>query len=141
MSEQPAAVTTTLRIRHADCDVQGIVFTARWFELFTVAMGEFWRQTIGGYEHLPQNFKIQTVAAETGARFRGAARPDDLVDFTISAARIGTSSLRAEIVASKDAQTLAEGFIEFVFVSTDDFAPTEIPEQVRKMLPEPPASD
>jgi len=31
--------TTTLRTRYADCDHQGHVFNARWFELFTVATG------------------------------------------------------------------------------------------------------
>lgn len=137
MSDQ---VTTTLRIRHADCDTQGIVSTQRWFELFTVAMGEFWRDAIGGYDHLPASFGVQTVIAETGTRFRGAARPDELIDFTINIARLGAGSLRAEIDAAKDGLPLAEGFIEFVFVSVKTFEPVEIPEQVRNMLPEPDAS-
>jgi YbgC/YbaW family acyl-CoA thioester hydrolase len=136
----PGAVTASLRIRHADCDVQGIVFTARWFELFTVAIGEFWRETIGGYENLPRAHAIQTVVAETGARFRGAARPDDLVDFTVSVARVGTSSLRVELEAAKDGHLLVEGFVEFVFVDSSNFAPVEIPATVRELLPEPGAA-
>lgn len=132
---------TSIRIRYADCDIQGIVFNARWFELFDVAMTEFWRETIGGYEHIQRSFQMETVIAETGARFRGAARPDELIDFRTAPTRVGNSSLRMEIDAFRDDQLLVEGFIEFVFVEAATFQPAAIPEQVRNMLPEPPASD
>lgn len=140
MSDQHR-VTTTIRVRYADCDHQGVVFNARWFELFSVAMGEFWRETIGGYEHLPRSFNVETVIAETGARFRGAAHPDDLLEFSIKPMRIGNSSLRVELDAAKDGQLIVEGFIEFVFVDRQTMQPQPIPDQVRNMLPEPPATD
>ncbi|MFT4048977.1 MAG: thioesterase family protein [Solirubrobacterales bacterium] len=133
-------ITTTLRVRYADCDAQGIIFNGRWFELFDTAMTEFWRETIGGYEHLPRSFNVETVVAETGARFRGAGRFDDEITFAITTPRIGDSSLRVEIDASKDGQLLAEGFIEYVFVDGQTFAPTAIPEMVRNMLPDAPAT-
>lgn len=134
-------VTTTIRIRYADCDIQGIVFNARWFELFDVAMTEFWRETIGGYDHIPRGFNLETVIAETGARFRGSARPDELLDFRVTPTRVGTSSLRMEIDAYRDDQILVEGFIEFVFVGAQSFEPAPIPDQVRNMLPATAASD
>lgn len=132
--------TTTLRTRYADCDHQGHVFNARWFELFTVATGEFWRELIGGYGHLPASFGVETVAAETGARFRGAAGPDELIEFTVTPARIGNSSLRLEIDALKDGQLIVEAFTEYVFVDRQSLQPAPIPEPVRKMLPHPSAS-
>lgn len=135
-----AAVTTTLRVRYADCDAQGIIFNARWFELFDVAMTEFWREVIGGYEHLQRSFGIETVIAETGARFRGAGRFDDVLSFEIRTMRIGESSMRVELDASRDGQLLAEGFIEYVFVDRQSLQPTGIPEQVKNMLPDPTAS-
>lgn len=137
----PAPFTTTLRVRFADCDAQGIVFNARWFELFDVAVTEFWRDLIGGYEHLPRSFDAETVVAETGARFRGAGRPDDIIDFKISVARVGTSSLRIELDGYKADQLLVEGFIEYVFVDRENFQPIAIPDQVRNMLPDPTATD
>ena len=70
-------ITHELRVRYAECDAQGIVFNARWFEYFDVAMTEFWREVIGGYQHLPVKFGVETVVAETGARFRGAGRFDE----------------------------------------------------------------
>ncbi len=138
MSTDP--ITTTLRVRYADCDAQGIIFNGRWFELFDTAMTEFWRETIGGYDHLPRSLNVETVVAETGARFRGAGRFDDQLDFAIHVRRIGESSLRIEIDATKQDQLLAEGFIEYVFVDAQTFQPTNIPDQVRNMLPEPSAT-
>lgn len=136
MSDQ---VTTRLRVRYADCDAQGIIFNGRWFELFDTAMTEFWRETIGGYDHLPNTLGVETVVAETGARFRGAGRFDDLLTFEITIPRTGNSSMRAELNAIRDDALIAEGFIEYVFVDAKTLQPVEIPDQVRNMLPESPA--
>ncbi len=138
MSTEP--ITATLRVRYADCDAQGIIFNGRWFELFDTAMTEFWRETIGGYDHLPRSLNVETVVAETGARFRGAGRFDDMITFSMTVPRIGESSMRVEIDATKDGALLAEGFIEYVFVDAQSFQPTSIPDQVRNMLPEPSAT-
>lgn len=139
MSDQQP-ISCELRVRYADCDAQGIIFNGRWFELFDTAMTEFWREVIGGYDHLPRGLGVETVVAETGARFRGAGRFDDLLTFRMNVARIGESSLRMEIDALRDDTLVAEGFIEYVFVDAPSLQPVEIPEQVRGMLPEPAAS-
>lgn len=134
MSGQPEPVTTTLRITQDDCDGQGNVSTAGWYALFSTATEEFWREVIGGYHHLPQSLGVRTITAETGARFRGAARPGDVVDVTVIAVRVGSSSLRIELVASREGQPLAESFAEHVFVQPQSFEPAEMPEQLRRML-------
>ncbi|MGH2960329.1 MAG: acyl-CoA thioesterase [Solirubrobacterales bacterium] len=136
MSESPP-FTHELRVRYSECDAQGIVFNARWFEYFDVAMTEFWREAVGGYQHLPVKFGVETVVAETGARFRGAGRFDEVIEFAIMIPRIGTSSMRAEIVALRDGQPLVEGLIEYVFVDAREMTPVEIPDGVRAMLPTP----
>lgn len=133
-------ISTQLRVRYADCDAQGIIFNGRWFELFDTAMTEFWRETIGGYDHLPKTLGVETVVAETGARFRGAGRFDDLLTFEISVPRVGSSSMRVELDAKNGDSLLAEGFIEYVFVDASSLQPVEIPEQVRNMLPDADAS-
>lgn len=138
----PAPPTThQLRVRYSECDAQGIVFNARWFEYFDVAVNEFWREAIGGYNHLPEKFGVENVVAEAGARFRGAARYDDVLELVVHLRRIGTSSIRIEIDALRDGELLCEGFLEYVFVDAKSFQPVEIPDMVRNMLPEPPATD
>jgi acyl-CoA thioester hydrolase len=125
-----------LRVRYAECDAQQIVFNANWFLYYDTVMTEYWRELIGGYGHLPEKFGTETVVAETGARFRGAGRFDDLLDFRVKIARVGTSSLRAEIDALRDDELLVEGFLEYVFVDAKSFQPVPIPGVVREQLPE-----
>ncbi|MGH2906487.1 MAG: acyl-CoA thioesterase [Solirubrobacterales bacterium] len=129
-----------LRVRYAECDAQGIVFNANWFAFYDVVMTEFWREALGGYQHLPEKFGVETVVAETGARFRGAGRFDDELDFAVQIARVGASSMRAEIDATRDGELLVEGFIEYVFVDRQTLQPVPIPELVRNQLPAPAAA-
>lgn len=126
-----------LRVRYSECDAQGIVFNANWFAYFDVAMTEFWRKVLGGYQHLPVAHGVETVVAETGARFRGVARFDELIDFSVRVARLGTSSMRVEIDAKRGGELVCEGFLEYVFVDAQSFTPSPIPDRVRAMLPEP----
>jgi acyl-CoA thioester hydrolase len=131
------AFTHQLRVRYAECDAQGIVFNGNWFLYFDTVMTEFWRELIGGYGHLPEKFNVETVVAETGARFRGAGRFDDLLDFTVAVPRIGTSSMRVEFDVTRAGELLVEGFIEYVFVDAAALQPVPIPELVREQLPAP----
>jgi acyl-CoA thioester hydrolase len=129
-----------LRVRYSECDAQGIVFNARWFEYFDIAMTEFWREVVGGYSHLPDSLGVETVVAETGARFRGAGRFDDLLSFVIHVRRIGTSSMRIEVDGLREGALLCEGFIEYVFVDPRELVPVEIPERLIELLPDATAS-
>lgn len=138
MSESP--FTHELRVRYSECDSQGIVFNANWFMYMDVAMNEFLRETIGGYQHLPQSMGVELVVAETGARFRGAARYDDVLVFATRVARVGNSSMRVEIDGTRGEELIFEGFLEYVFVDARSFTPVPIPDCVREMLPEPAAS-
>ena len=126
-----------LRVRYAECDAQGIVFNGNWFLYFDTVMTEYWRELIGGYNHLPEAFNVETVVAETGARFRGAGRFDDLLDFEVKVPRIGNSSMRVEFDVSKEGNLLVEGFIEYVFVDAKTLGPVPIPDIVRGQLPGP----
>ena len=132
--------THQLRVRYAECDAQGIVFNGNWFLYFDTVMTEYWRELIGGYNHLPDQFGVETVVAETGARFRGAGRFDDMLEFEIKVPRIGNSSMRVEFDVSKADEPLVEGFIEYVFVDAKTLGPVPIPDMVRGQLPAQPAA-
>jgi YbgC/YbaW family acyl-CoA thioester hydrolase len=123
-------------VRYAECDAQQIVFNGNWFLYYDTVMTEYWRELIGGYAHLPEKFGTETVVAETGARFRGAGRFDDLLDFVVKVTRVGNSSMRVEIDALRDGELLVEGFLEYVFVDAQSFQPVPIPELVREALPQ-----
>ncbi len=128
------AFTHQLRVRYSECDAQAIVFNANWFTYFDVVMTEFWRERIGGYDRLRAEHGVEMVVAEIGARFRGAGRFDDLIDFSAEIARVGESSTRAEITATRGADLLVEGFLEYVFVDAESWRPAPIPDRAREAL-------
>lgn len=125
-----------LRVRYSECDSQGIVFNANWFMYMDVAMNEFLRETIGGYQHLPESMNVELVVAETGARYRGAARYDEVLTFRVKLARLGTSSLRMEMDGLRGEELIFEGFLEYVCVDANSLTPVPIPDRIRGMLPE-----
>lgn len=132
--------THRVRIRYAECDAQGIVFNANWFALFDDTVGALWRERLGGYDRIAGQ-GVEIVVAETGARFRGAARFEQLIDFQLVVARIGNSSMRVEIAALRenddsDRDLLVEGFLEYVFIDHASFTPVAIPEDARASLAE-----
>lgn len=135
-----APFTHRVRIRYAECDAQGIVFNANWFALFDDAVGALWRERLGGYQQISDR-GVEIVVAETGARFRGAARFEELIDFHVAVARVGGSSMRVEIAALRenaegDLDLLVEGFLEYVFIDHASFTPVAIPDDLRASLEE-----
>lgn len=132
--EEAPVFVHRLRVRYNECDSLLIVFNANWYVYFDVAVTEFWRDLIGGYTMLSEPYGVDTVVAENGARFRGPARMDDEIDLALRIARIGNSSLRLEIDATRDGDLLCEGFLEYVFVDRATFAPRPIPDPVREAL-------
>ncbi|MFY9489226.1 MAG: thioesterase family protein [Solirubrobacterales bacterium] len=130
----PTPFTHRLRVRYAECDAQSIVFNANWLTYFDVVNTELWRELAGGYEAVRREHGVETVVAETGLRFRGAARFDDVLDFTAVVARIGKSSMRMEIAATRESDLLVEGFLEYVFVDRKRFRPAPIPDAIREAL-------
>lgn len=124
-----------VRIRYAECDMQGIVFNANWYALFDDAVGALWRERLGGYDRISSQ-GIEIVVAESGARFRGAARPEEIVDFHVVVARLGNSSMRVEIAALRENDLLVEGYLEYVFIDHASFTPVSIPDDLRGTLEE-----
>lgn len=136
----PSHFTHRIRIRYAECDMQGIVFNANWYALFDDAVGALWRERLGGYDRISSQ-GIEIVVAESGARFRGAARPEQLIDFHVVVARLGNSSLRIELAALRENEAgendlLVEGFLEYVFIDHASFTPVAIPDDLRATLEE-----
>ncbi len=127
-------ISHELRVRYNECDAQGIVFNANWLMYSDVVMTEFWRQTIGGYQHLSESLNVETVVAETGSRYRGIARFDDVLTFVARVTRLGRSSMRVEIESQKGDELLYQGFLEYVFVDAHTLTPVPIPDRIREIL-------
>ena len=44
--------TLLLRVRYAECDAQQVVFNARYADYIDVAMTEYFREVVGGFQSL-----------------------------------------------------------------------------------------
>ena len=61
-------------------------------------------------------------------RYLAPLRFDEEFDVVVTVADIGTTSLRTEIAIERGGETVAEGELRHVFVTTDGGGKTEIPD-------------
>src|SRR6266446_6310702 len=71
--------STTVRVRFADTDAQGIAHNASYLVWFEVARVEYLREHAGGYQAL-RDLGIEAFVLETFICYRVPARFDDLLD-------------------------------------------------------------
>jgi acyl-CoA thioester hydrolase len=123
--------TMQLRIRYGECDAQGVVFNANWFAFFDVVLTEAWREAIGPYTEMIES-GTDLVVAEASARYLGAARFDELVDFEWRINRLGTTGMSTRIDASVDGRPVAEGHMRHVFIEPATKEKKPMPDDIRR---------
>jgi acyl-CoA thioester hydrolase len=121
-----------LRVRFNECDPQNAVFNANYLAYFDIAITELWRE-LGGYDAMVDQ-GLDLVVAEARVRYLAPLRFDEEFDVAISVAEIGTTSLRTEIAIERGGETVAEGELRHVFVTTDDGGKTSVPDGLREAL-------
>src|SRR5262245_24778145 len=80
-----------VRVRYQDCDAQHVVFNARYGDYVDLACSEFLRAALPRPTDLfDGTFEIQTVRQTI--EWQAPARFDDVLEITVWASRIGTTS-------------------------------------------------
>jgi acyl-CoA thioester hydrolase len=125
--------THRLRVRYGECDPQGVVFNAHYFAYFDIALTELWREAAGGYAGMMDD-GIDLQVVEATARYKAPARFDDELDLTIEVTRLGTTSMVTAITVERAGELLVEGELAHVFVDTDTYTKTPIPDRLREAL-------
>lgn len=125
--------THRLRVRYGECDPQGVVFNAHYFAYFDIALTELWREAAGGYAGMMDD-GIDLQVVEATARYKAPARFDDELDLTIEVTRLGTTSMVTAIEVRRAGELLVEGELAHVFVDTDTYTKTPIPDRLRAAL-------
>jgi acyl-CoA thioester hydrolase len=121
-----------LRVRYNECDPQNAVFNANYLAYFDIEITELWRE-LGGYDEMVKQ-GLDLVVAEARVRYLAPLRFDEEFDVAISVAEIGTTSLRTEIAIERGGETVAEGELRHVFVTTDGGGKTPVPDGLREAL-------
>jgi acyl-CoA thioester hydrolase len=122
-----------IRVRYGECDPQGVVFNAHYFAYFDIALTELWREAAGGYAGMMQD-GIDLQVLEATARYKAPARFDDELDLTIEVTHLGTTSMVTDVAIHRDGELLVEGRLAHVFVDTERYTKTPIPDRLREAL-------
>jgi acyl-CoA thioester hydrolase len=136
--------THTLRVRYAECDVQGVVFNAHYLAYVDVGITELWRAAFGGYAEMLDR-GLDVVVADAQLRFRAAAHFDDELTLQVTVAHMGRTSIVSCHRILRRQELLVECTIRHVMVDRATLAKTEIPgwarERLAQWLVEAPAQD
>src|ERR1700736_3310680 len=105
-----------LRVRYAECDMQGHVFNAHYLTWFDMAHTALLTEALGRpYTELVAS-GIDVVVAESGVRYLSPAHFDEQLEIGIELDPPTTSSLTSRFNVLRDQTTIAEGFLRHVCV-------------------------
>jgi acyl-CoA thioester hydrolase len=123
----------SLRVRYAECDMQGVVFNAHYLAYFDASMTELWRAAFGGYQAMLDR-GVDMVVAETRLRFHQPARFDDQLTLEVAISRLGNTSIHSLHRIRRDDVELVDGTLRHVLVDRATLSKTELPEWARSGL-------
>ena len=124
-----------LRVRYAECDMQGHAFNSHYLTWFDVAHTEMIRAVFGRYEDIVAA-GVEFVVAEANVRYRAPARFDEDIDIHVLPREPGETSLTTDFEVCRGEDLLAEGWIRHVCVDAKTFAKTPWPEDLRRAFAE-----
>jgi acyl-CoA thioester hydrolase len=123
---QSFSFSTTVRVRFADTDAQGIAHNAAYLVWFEVARVEYLRAFAGGYQAL-RDRGVEALTLETHCRYAVPARFDDeLVIHTRCTAPRG-ARFRYDYAVLRGEELVAEGHTEHACVDASTLRPTRVP--------------
>lgn len=120
--------STTVRVRFADTDAQGIAHNSAYVVWFEVARVEYLRTYAGGYQSL-RDEGIEALVLESHLRYRVPAKFDDIVHVHTRCRDIRGARFRYEYaILRDDGELLADGWTAHACVDAATFRPTRIPQ-------------
>jgi acyl-CoA thioester hydrolase len=128
----PRSVDTTIRVRYAETDAQGVVYHANYLVYFEVGRGAFLRAVGLDYNALEASGHF-IVVVEANARYAAPARYDDELVVTTTVSEVRNRSLSFAYVVKRGETVVAEGRTAHVCVGRDG-KPTSLPAEARALL-------
>jgi acyl-CoA thioester hydrolase len=125
---------TTVRVRFADTDAQGIAHNASYLVWFEVARVEYLRANAGGYQAL-RDLGIEALVLESFCRYIVPARFDDLLHVHARVIELRGARFRYQYAIVRDDGTLmAEGWTAHACVDGRTFKPTRVPDWLAEAI-------
>ena len=126
--------TTTVRVRFADTDAQGIAHNASYLVWFEVARVEYLREFAGGYQSL-RDHGVEALVLESHCRYVVPARFDDVLHVHTRCVDLRGARFRYEYAIVRDDGTLmADGYTSHACVEAETLRPTRVPAWLREAI-------
>jgi acyl-CoA thioester hydrolase len=126
--------TTTVRVRFADTDAQGIAHNAAYLVWYEVARVEYLRAYAGGYQAL-RDHGLEALVLESHCRYVVPAVFDDLLHVHTRCVGLRGARFRYEYAIVRDDGTLmADGYTAHACVDSATFRPTRVPGWLRDAI-------
>jgi acyl-CoA thioester hydrolase len=118
--------TTTIRVRFAETDAQGVAHNASYLVWFEVARVEYLERFAGGYPALREH-GIEAFVTEAHVRYGVPARFDDRLDLHARCVDVRGARFRFEYLLERDGEVVAEGWTAHACVDSRTHRPTRVP--------------
>jgi acyl-CoA thioester hydrolase len=126
--------STTVRVRFADTDAQGIAHNASYLVWYEVARVEYLRAFAGGYQSL-RDHGIEALVLESHCRYVVPAVFDDVLQVHTRCRDLRGARFRYEYAIVRDDGTLmADGYTEHACVDSATLRPTRVPDWLRDAI-------
>ena len=119
--------STTVRVRFADTDAQGIAHNAAYLVWFEVARVEYLREFAGGYQAL-RDRGIEALVLESHSRYIEPAKFDDLLHVHARCGDLRGARFRYEYAIVRGDELIADGHTEHACVDSVTLRPTRTPD-------------
>jgi acyl-CoA thioester hydrolase len=127
--------TLLLRVRYGECDAQQVVFNARYADYIDIAMTEYFRAAVGGFQALlDKGLDSQVVSLHID--WHASAKFDDVLALEVKTKKVGNTSYGFEILISNftSQQQIAKSTVTYVMVDTQTYQKTPVPDWLRERL-------
>jgi len=127
--------TLLLRVRYGECDGQQVVFNARYADYIDIAMTEYFRVAVGGFQVLIDN-GLDNQVVSLHIDWHSSAKFDDVLAINVSSTKVGNTSYGFKIVITDFAsqKLIAKSTITYVMVDTQHYQKTPVPDWLREKL-------
>jgi acyl-CoA thioester hydrolase len=107
-----------LRVRFGECDMQGVVFNARYLDYVDIAITEYMRVIWGGIDDLLSR-DIDYQVVRHSIDWKSSVRADEIIAIAMDTARIGTTSftIRSEFRNFASGKLIARAESVYVHIS------------------------
>ena len=133
--QPPTVIESTLRVRYAETDAEGVVYYANYLIYMEVARVNYLR-ALGVNRTIWERRDLGLVIAEALCRYHAPARFDEelLIRAWMESVRRSSSVMRYEVVHKDSGRLLADGHTVQVFVNLKTMKPAPIPAEVLEKL-------